>query len=386
MKNKKVITVLLLIVIGVVVAGIYFVKNPVSQEKIQQEVQSQEMEDGDTQQADVSEAETEHADITETTADADFSLAVTELVDYGALSSYGLPIIVDYGSDSCIPCKEMAPVLEKINEEMQGKAFIKFVDVWKYADAANNVPIQLIPTQVLVTADGKPFVPSDELAEKMEFIMYNSKDTGEHVFTVHQGGITEEQMRMGIVTKEMAITDESNKKKVQYNITNHMFRFWFKFVPDGTTMIELGKGKYYYEHMVKGKLHEYMGNTFEAMCRHYMLVADLSGKLPYFLTSVGKWWGSNPLTKEQTDIDVVALDPISHVAVLGECKFKNEPIDKNIFESLLQRKNLINKAYKTDYFVLFSLSGFSKWITENAEEQRILLVDLKDMYTTVNNT
>lgn len=188
MKNKKVITVLLLIVIGVVVAGIYFVKNPVSQEKIQQEVQSQEMEDGDTQQADV-----------------DFSLAVTELVDYGALSSYGLPIIVDYGSDSCIPCKEMAPVLEKMNEEMQGKAFIKFVDVWKYADAANNVPIQLIPTQVLVTADGKPFVPSDELAEKMEFIMYNSKDTGEHVFTVHQGGITEEQMRM--ILAEMGVLE-----------------------------------------------------------------------------------------------------------------------------------------------------------------------------------
>lgn len=205
MKNKKVITVLLLIVIGVVVAGIYFVKNPVSQEKIQQEVQSQEMEDGDTQQADVSDAETENADITETMEDADFSLAVTELVDYEALSSYGLPIIVDYGSDSCIPCKEMAPVLEKMNEEMQGKAFIKFVDVWKYNDAAGNVPVQVIPTQILVTADGKPFVPSDELAEKMEFIMYNSKDTGEHVFTVHQGGITEEQMRM--ILAEMGVLE-----------------------------------------------------------------------------------------------------------------------------------------------------------------------------------
>jgi thioredoxin 1 len=56
--------------------------------------------------------------------------------------------------------------------------------------------VQVIPTQILVNADGSPFVPSEELAAQIEFILYSSKDTGEHVFTVHQGGITEDQMRM----------------------------------------------------------------------------------------------------------------------------------------------------------------------------------------------
>ena len=194
MKNKKVITVLLLIVISVVIAGIYFTKNPVSGEKNQPEVQLQQTKPDESQQAD-----TERADSNETAAD--FSLDVSEMIDYEALAAYGLPIIVDYGSDSCIPCKQMAPVLEKMNEEMQGKAFIKFVDVWKYPDAAGNVPVQVIPTQILVNADGSPFVPGEELAAQIEFIMYSSKDTGEHVFTVHQGGITEDQMRM--ILKEM---------------------------------------------------------------------------------------------------------------------------------------------------------------------------------------
>ena len=189
MKNKKIITVLLLVIIGVVILGIYFTKNPVSGEKNQPEVQLQQTKPDESQQAD-----TEKADNEETAAD--FSLDVSEMIDYEALAAYGLPIIVDYGSDSCIPCKQMAPVLEKMNEEMQGKAFIKFVDVWKYPDAAGNVPVQVIPTQILVNADGSPFVPSKELAAQIEFIMYSSKDTGEHVFTVHQGGITEDQMRM----------------------------------------------------------------------------------------------------------------------------------------------------------------------------------------------
>ena len=83
--------------------------------------------------------------------DADFSLRETVAVDFAALSEYGLPIIVDYGADTCIPCKEMAPMLEKANKDFQGKAFIKFVNVWDYPDAANNVPIQVIPTQVFIS-------------------------------------------------------------------------------------------------------------------------------------------------------------------------------------------------------------------------------------------
>lgn len=134
---------------------------------------------------------------------ADFSLNVASAIDFNKLSEYGLPIIADYGSDSCIPCQQMAPVLKTLNEEMAGKAFIKFVDVWEYTDAADNVPIQVIPTQVIFNADGTPFVPSEQLAMEIEFIMYNSRETNEHVFTVHQGGISEEDMRK--ILKEMGV-------------------------------------------------------------------------------------------------------------------------------------------------------------------------------------
>ena len=77
-------------------------------------------------------------------------------IDLGALTSYGLPIIIDFGADTCIPCKEMAPVLKTLNAEMQGKAIIKFVDVWKNGNAADGFPIQVIPTQVLINSDGTP--------------------------------------------------------------------------------------------------------------------------------------------------------------------------------------------------------------------------------------
>ena len=124
-------------------------------------------------------------------AHEDFVLETTA-IDLEKLKAHGLPVIIDFGSDSCIPCKEMAPVLQAMNARMQGKAIIKFLDVWKYGEAANGFPVEVIPTQVFFAADGKPYVPGDDM--DIAFTMYKYRDTGEHAFTVHQGGLTEEQM------------------------------------------------------------------------------------------------------------------------------------------------------------------------------------------------
>lgn len=129
-----------------------------------------------------------------------FVLAASS-INLDELKEYNLPIIIDFGSDSCIPCQEMAPVLEAMNEEMQGKAIIKFVDVWKYKDAATNFPVQVIPTQVILDSEGKPYIPSEDI--EIEFTMYSAKDTEEHIYTVHQGGLTEEQMRE--ILKDMGV-------------------------------------------------------------------------------------------------------------------------------------------------------------------------------------
>lgn len=122
----------------------------------------------------------------------DFELLVTKAIDLEKLKSYGVPIIIDFGADTCIPCKEMAPVLLKLNEELRGKAIVKFVDVWKYQVLAQDYPITVIPTQLFFDKDGNPYVPSE--ANSTEFIMYSSKDTNEHILTSHEGGITEEAL------------------------------------------------------------------------------------------------------------------------------------------------------------------------------------------------
>ncbi len=122
-----------------------------------------------------------------------FPLNISE-VNLEELNAQEMPIIIDFGADECIPCKEMAPVLVTLNEEMQGKAIVQFVDVWKNPTAAQDFPVQVIPTQIIINSDGTPYVPSENIG--IEFIQYMSIETEEHIFTAHQGGLTEEQMRL----------------------------------------------------------------------------------------------------------------------------------------------------------------------------------------------
>jgi thioredoxin 1 len=127
------------------------------------------------------------------TGNPDFALEA-DVIDLKQLTSYGLPIIIDFGAGWCAPCREFAPILKAMNAEMQGLAIIKYVDVDESGETAADFPIQVIPTQVFITADGKPYVPSDNIA--VEFSMYADRDTGEHAFTIHQGGLTEDEMRV----------------------------------------------------------------------------------------------------------------------------------------------------------------------------------------------
>ncbi len=65
-----------------------------------------------------------------------------------------LPRLVDLGSDKCKDCKALAPILEALREEYEGRLSVEFIDVWKQPNAAKSYKIRLIPTQVLYDEGG----------------------------------------------------------------------------------------------------------------------------------------------------------------------------------------------------------------------------------------
>ena len=67
----------------------------------------------------------------------------------------GMVTMLDLGAKSCIPCKMMAPIMEKLEKDYKGKAAIIFIDVWKDPDQAKRFGIRAIPTQIFYDKAGK---------------------------------------------------------------------------------------------------------------------------------------------------------------------------------------------------------------------------------------
>lgn len=63
--------------------------------------------------------------------------------------------LMDLGAKTCIPCKMMAPILEELKNEYQGRAAVIFIDVWEQPEAGKRFKIQGIPTQIFFDKTGK---------------------------------------------------------------------------------------------------------------------------------------------------------------------------------------------------------------------------------------
>ncbi len=193
-------------------------------------------------------------------------------------------------------------------------------------------------------------------------------------------------IEVGLIEKRKCITEENNKKKTQYILKDYMFKFWYEFIPNATSIIEMNQGRLYYQKIVKPLLHSYMGSVFESMCRYYTFKHAIDGEYNCFATSIGTWWGTEIINDEtkkskiqSADIDIVAISQIDKTAIVGECKFKNEKTDKDVYDTLIRRSKVLNNKYTISKYILFSLSGYTKWF-DTIKDNNLVLLTIDSLY------
>lgn len=180
---------------------------------------------------------------------------------------------------------------------------------------------------------------------------------------------------LGLIRRETPFGEKSSRKSI-YVIDDNMFRFWYRFVPENSSVIARGASELAYKR-IEPYLSDYMGSVFEEICRQYLWKLLLTGQSPVEFRDLGRWWGTDPITRSQTEIDIMG-EQDKDTALFCECKWRNEQTDAGVLETLLERTRIFRYTHKHLY--LFSKSGFTMGCVDRAEELGcVSLVDYADM-------
>lgn len=108
------------------------------------------------------------------TVTTDTSTGITR--DINVPETCPLVTFIELGSDKCIPCRMMQPIIAEIEKEYIGQVQVEFHDVWTEAGRpyGEQYGIKAIPTQIFLDKEGKEyfrhtgFFPKEELVKVLK--------------------------------------------------------------------------------------------------------------------------------------------------------------------------------------------------------------------------
>ena len=180
---------------------------------------------------------------------------------------------------------------------------------------------------------------------------------------------------LDIIEKRLPF-EETNKKKTTYEVSDQLYRFWFRFMPRCMSLIGMDMGDVAWKNVILPELDAYFGHIFETICLQYIKGLIRSGRLsPVYLT-YGKWWGTDVATRTAEDIDLVAATNTE--ILVGECKWHKGKVGGEDHDLLQRRGELIRRGRSIQY-IIFSKSDFTIDLIRRAEKENVILVRASEM-------
>jgi len=159
-----------------------------------------------------------------------------------------------------------------------------------------------------------------------------------------------------------------------------LFAFWYRYIFPVRGELELGAGEAIARKKVLPLLPNLEGIRFEDVCLQWLRRKNALQILPFIATALGSWWGTDPQSRKQADVDVLAAEPTEKKLLLGECKWQESVQDGTALNKLLGKGHLF-PAFTEHWHYLFSKDGFDIAAKRIAKEYpSVALIGLLDMF------
>ncbi|MFA5447683.1 MAG: ATP-binding protein [Sphaerochaeta sp.] len=193
-----------------------------------------------------------------------------------------------------------------------------------------------------------------------------------HISTATVSASMANLQELGIVINRYPVGRKA--RRAIWEFSDQLFAFWYRFVFPYTSLILSGKTAGVLARTEK-YLPQFLGRSFEAIAQEYVL-----NTTELLITEIGRWWGPDPTTKGEEEIDLVAHDGEGNY-IFGECKWTNSPASEATLNTLIHRSTLVTKSANTAFW-LFSKSGFTDSLKAIAKQDgRVRLVGLEDLFS-----
>lgn len=180
----------------------------------------------------------------------------------------------------------------------------------------------------------------------------------------------------GFVSREVPVShrNREDSRSGRYVVTDPYLRFFYRFISANQSKLALGQIQPLLDEIEAGMPAFIEANTWQELCRQWLLLASAHMEIPVPVELVGSEWSSG------YTIDVVGANEGTEAMVLGDCLWQDAPAGTEAIEALLRKASQAVPRHEADdedsgpwiiYFTLFSKSGW----TEQAQAQATRLAE-----------
>jgi AAA+ ATPase superfamily predicted ATPase len=177
-----------------------------------------------------------------------------------------------------------------------------------------------------------------------------------------------------LIERETPVTEKHPEKsrKGIYRLSDHFFRFWFRFVLPYRSRLVEGGGQRILEQEILPNLDLFIGQVFDKICAEVLGHLISEGKIKWDCDRVGRWWAGNE------EIDLVGMGGELPLFA-AECKWSRKPIGMDVLMELRRKVSLIAPGgdISNVRLGLFSRSGFTKEVNALGKKREVELIDIR---------